>query len=145
LFEVIEGSTVIAIDASHYREVPNCLDMREEINVAGGPGCLSKILRRALKITAAKEAVPEFHHGASPVAGRRLIGYFSESDTRSICLPGLLLAIRLIVMAYDLKLRWQWECKDRLTGPVNHLRPMPNARVSSNGRELATQCAEVVS
>jgi hypothetical protein len=145
LFEVIEGSTVIAVDASHYREVPNCGDMNEEISVPGGFGCLNKIRRRSLKITASKQAAAEFQYRTFPVAGRGLVGYLGESDTRSICLPSLLLAKRLIVVAYDLKLRWQWKCKDRLTGPVNHLRPMPNARASGNGHELVAQCAEVVS
>jgi hypothetical protein len=145
LFEVIEGSTVIAIDASHYREVPNCLDMCEQISVAGSPGSLNKIGRRSLKITASKQTAAQFQYRTFPVAGRGLVGYLGESGTRSICLPSLLLAIRLIVAAYDLKLRQQREIEYRLTGPVNHLRPMRNARASSNGRELVAQCGEVVS
>ena len=136
---------MIAIDASNYCEVGNCLDMCEQISVAGSPRRLNKILRRSLKVTASKQSEAEFDYCTFPVAGRGLAGCLGESDTRSICLPRLLLAIRLIVVAYDLTLRWQREIEYRLTSPVNHFRLMRDARVSSNGRELVTQCAEVVS
>jgi hypothetical protein len=136
---------VIAIDASHYSEIPNCLDMCEEIGAAGGPGGLNAIWGRSLKLTGIDVGTAKLEYGALSVAGRRLVGYFAESDTRSICLPSLLLAIRLIVLPYDLNLRWQWKCKDRLTGPINHLRLTRKARVLSNGHELVAQHPEVLS
>ncbi|HWX42495.1 MAG TPA: hypothetical protein VN345_15190 [Blastocatellia bacterium] len=145
MFEVLEGSTVIAIDASHDSEIPNCLDMCEEIGAAGCPGCLDKRQRRSLKVAGSKQAAAQIKYCAFPIAGRALVRYFRESDTGSFCLPSLLLAKRLIVAAYDLKLRWQWECQDRLTGPVYRLRPMRDARVLSNGGELVAQRPEVLS
>jgi hypothetical protein len=141
----MEGSAVIAIDASNYSEVANCCDMGEEISVTGRPRRLNKIWRRCLKITASKQAAAEFEYSSFPVAGRGLVGYFDESDTRSICLPNLLLAKRSVVVPNDLKLRWQWEGKKRLAGPVNHLRPVLKPGVSSNGYKLVTQRREVVS
>jgi hypothetical protein len=145
LLEVMEGSTVIAIDASDYSEIPKCRDMNEEISVPGGAGCLNEVWGRCLKITVSEQVAAEFEDCTFPVAGRRLISYFRQCDTPSVCLPILLLAIRSIVAAYHLKLRRQWERQDRLTDPVNYLRLTGKARVSGNGDELVAQNAEVLS
>jgi hypothetical protein len=145
LFEVLEGSTVIAIDASHYSEIPNRQLMDQEIGVTSTPRGLNEIRCRCLKVAGSKQAAAQIKYGTFPVARRRFVGYFRKSNARRFCLASLLLAIRLIVVPNDLKLIWQWECKDRLTDPVNHIRPMGKPRLLSNGRELVTQRPEVLS
>jgi hypothetical protein len=119
--------------------------MDEEISAPGCPRRLEAPSASLLKIASSNIASAKSQYSAFSEAGRCLIGYFREGNTRAICLPSLSLAVRLIKVTYASELRWQREIEYGLTGPINHFRLMRKARVSGNGHELAAQRSEVLS
>jgi hypothetical protein len=144
LFEIMEGSAVIAVNASQDSEVANRQRMNDQISGPGCSGRLNTVPASLLKIASRNIAGTKRQYRAFSEAWGRFVGYFREGNTRAIYFPSLSVAVRLIVFAYASKLRWQREIEYGSTGPFYYVGLTRQARLSSNSYELVAQRPEAL-
>jgi hypothetical protein len=130
---------MVAADGHEYREMADGCDASKRISAARCLSRLNAILCGTLEITGSPMTEAQFEHRAFSVAGRRVVGYFGQSNAGAVTLSPLLLAICLVVTPHAVKFGWERECENGIAGPLNKVHLPEEACVSRDGCQFAGQ------
>lgn len=133
---------MVTLNGREYREVADGCDAGKGISAVRCLGGFNTILCGTLEITGSPMTEAQFEHRAFSIAGRRVVGYFGQSDAGAVTFPPLLLAICLIVKPHAVKFGWQRECENGIAGPLNEFHLPEEACVSRDGCQFAAQISE---